>query len=158
MAKLTKEEERVIAHIKKVTAKWAKAEFSEKEDKLSDKAQELTKLFESSFTTMSKDDKTSLAKAFGYVIGEPIRVQTDDKLVLPRMCALVLTGAFDDHSYKLNEVIVHIGDGIAVKADGTEGNWIEPPRKWARPATEEEIDSIPAKQLKGLFEAVEIVA
>ena len=152
---LTKEE-RIKKYILNSTKDWAAEEFAGSKTEASEKAKNIAKSLDG-IKSINAVDKKELAKTFGYVLGESIPWESDDKIKLPNMVALVLTGAFESHPYTLNAVLVHSTDGQCFNPDGSAGSWIEPPKKFVRPATPEEVENLPEKQLKGMLKESNIV-
>lgn len=150
------EHARIIAYILKSTNKWAAKEFAGGKTEVSEKAKNIGKALEAS-KGISEVDKKELSKAFGYAIGETIPFEGEDKLDPPNMVALVLTGAFSNHAYPIGEIVLHSTAGQGIMPNGEPGNWLQPPRKYVRPATPEEIEAISDTQLEGLMREATIV-
>jgi hypothetical protein len=151
-----KKEEALTEYIKECTKEWVDEEWSGTATKASDKAVKVGKVLES-IKGINAADKKELAKGFGYVLGEDIPWESDDKIELPKMVGLFITGAFDNHGYVLNELVIHTSSGMGIMANGEVGAYLNPPKKFIRPATQAELDAIPAAQLKGIFKETDII-
>lgn len=136
------------------TQEWEKDEY-QTDVKPSAKAQELSKcVTEMSF---SKEDKTRLAKTLSLITGEVVELEDGEDFKHGVPVGIVCIKADKSHNYTTGETLISIGDGTAVKPDGSVGNFIKPSRKIIRPATAEEVAAISDTQIKGLSEVVTIV-
>lgn len=147
----------LIKAIKDHTNKWSKKYFEDK-SKATEKAKKLSKLLGE--LTHGKTDKGVLAKILSEVSGEEITVEADEDVEFRPITALVLTKLNTTdakHDYETERVLISIGDGTAVRPEGTVGAFIPKKRSIMRPATEEEIDAIPKAQIDKLKDEVNII-
>jgi hypothetical protein len=151
-----KKERKLIDYIIDATEELKKEEFAKADEKVSEKATKLVAILEDT-KGISMADKKKLAEAFSVIVDEDIPFATDEKMSLPALTAVVLTGNFDNHGYELNKVIVHTSQGMAISPEGTVGSMLQPPKKHVRPATKEEIENLPEKQVKGIFKETDIL-
>ena len=152
-----KETEAIIKTIHKQTEAWSKKYF-EDDDTQTEKAKKLSKLLEA--FSFGKTDKKQFAEVLSEVTGEKVIVETDDDVKFRPITALVLTKLNTTdakHSYETEKVLISLGDGTAISPEGVVGGMIPARRAIMRPATKDEIDAIPKKQIDKLEEEAQLV-
>ena len=146
-------EELILQVIHENTREWEKETYTV-EEKQTEKAKKLSKFL--SEMTLGKDDKDRLAQFASELSGEFVRIDKDEDIEFSALIAVVPTKA-DKHNYETGKVVLLVSDGAGIGADSKMGNLIPPSSKGVRPATKEEIDSVPLSQVRALMKEVTIV-
>lgn len=146
----------ILGAIKDNTKAWTDDVY-EVVDKMTAAGKKLSRILgEFSFSAADKDRMAELVSA---ISGEVVAVEKEGDLEFAPLTALVITGLTEKHkhTYTTGEIVICVGEGVAVNQEGKMGSMIPPSRKILRPATEKEIEGITDVQIKGVMKETNIV-
>ncbi len=155
MAKMDKQKA-ILGAIKDNTKAWSDDVYAVV-DKMTATGKKLSKILgDFSFSAADKDRMAELVSALS---GETVAVEKEGDMEFAPLTALYITGLTEKHkhTYTTGEVVICVGDGVAINAEGKVGSMIPPSRKILRPATDEEIAKISDVQIKGVMKETNIV-